>query len=106
MKHRFLLFFFALASVWPLSAQKTYRFPMTLTYDMYLNFGERKQYDARLFFSGEAACFTYRPIKDYSHVDEMNPEVDTWKINAGAGGAQRSRGSYVVRRQWLRRAGR
>lgn len=81
MKHRFLLFFFALASVWPLNAQKTYRFPMTLTYDMYLNFGERKQYDARLFFSGEAACFTYRPIKDYSHVDEMNPEVDTWKIS-------------------------
>lgn len=64
-----------------LSAQQTYHFPLTLTYDMYLNFGKRQQMDARLSCSGEAACYTYQFIRDYSHADEPNPEMDTWMFS-------------------------
>ena len=38
IRHKFLILFFALTGFLPIFAQKTYRFPLTITYDMYLNF--------------------------------------------------------------------
>lgn len=81
IRHKFLILFFALTGFLPIFAQKTYRFPLTITYDMYLNFNKRQQMDARLSCSGEAACYTYQYTRDYSHADEPNPEIDTWTFS-------------------------
>lgn len=57
------------------AAQKDYHFSVMVSYDMYLNFGQREMFKAKLFYSDEAAFFLNKAIHDNSWEDVKNEDI-------------------------------
>jgi GLPGLI family protein len=79
-----LIFFVLLFFFHPLLGQTTYKFPLEISYDMYISFGNRELNKAELYCSDNASMYTYRPVKDYSHTDingEENSEISFYNAD-------------------------
>jgi GLPGLI family protein len=59
-----------------LKAQDTHRFPVKISYDMYLNFGDQVKYISSLFYSNDMAYFSYKTTNSF-YTEEVENEDDS-----------------------------
>lgn len=72
---KYLLLILSCLSSCFIGAQKDYHFSVMVSYDMYLNFGQREMFKAKLFYSDEAAVFLNKAISNYSCEDVKNEDI-------------------------------